>query len=442
MEYFDVIGVGFGPSNLSVAVVLEEKELLESQKICFFESKASFAWHPGMLLENTQMQISFIKDLATLRSPTSQFTFLNYLHQQGRMEQFANLREFYPSRHEFNDYLVWAANFFSQYVHYSHQVVSISPCKDETNTIELLRVKVKNTLTDEIRTVTTKNLILAIGGKPAFPEAVELINVKNAIHSAHFLPKLKEGFSDNHQKNRFLVVGSGQSAAEIFTHLMDNYPNSQVTATMRGYAYKPADETEFVNEIFSTSMVDTFYSAVDDNGKRLLEKHKDTNYSVVDPELIRDIYKRLYEQKVTQKSQHQVRNFLELNTLVENDNGCQALFTHTMSKETVALGYDAVFLATGYERIEHHSLLNDLSDYLLMNTDAQFQVNRHYKVQTSSNFSAAVYLQGTNEHTHGLSDTLLSILAVRADEIVNSIFDTSINIKVSNEGQANASYRV
>ncbi|KFZ18580.1 hypothetical protein V501_01136 [Pseudogymnoascus sp. VKM F-4519 (FW-2642)] len=36
--------------------------------------------------------------------------------------------------------------------------------------------------------------------------------------------------------------------------------------------------------------------------------------------------------------------------------------------------------------------------------------------------TAGVWLQGCNERTHGLSDTLLSILAVRSGELVRSIF--------------------
>ena len=63
-----------------------------------------------MLLEQAHMQVSFLKDLATLRNPTSRFTFINYLHEKGRLQDFINLKTFFPSRHEFNDYLAWAAS--------------------------------------------------------------------------------------------------------------------------------------------------------------------------------------------------------------------------------------------------------------------------------------------------------------------------------------------
>ncbi|NOJ47631.1 lysine N(6)-hydroxylase/L-ornithine N(5)-oxygenase family protein [Bradyrhizobium sp. WSM 1744] len=45
----------------------------------------------GMLLPGSDMQISFLKDLVSLRDPTSPFTFLNYLHKRGRFAGFHQL---------------------------------------------------------------------------------------------------------------------------------------------------------------------------------------------------------------------------------------------------------------------------------------------------------------------------------------------------------------
>jgi len=45
------------------------------------------------------------------------------------------------------------------------------------------------------------------------------------------------------------------------------------------------------------------------------------------------------------------------------------------------------------------------------------KVNRSYRMDGP----APVYLQGVNEDTHGIADSLLSVLAVRAGEIVADI---------------------
>jgi L-ornithine N5-oxygenase len=55
-------------------------------------------------------------------------------------------------------------------------------------------------------------------------------------------------------------------------------------------------------------------------------------------------------------------------------------------------------------------------------------VGRDYSVhfeQGTVQPDAGIFLQGCNEKTHGLSDTLLSILAVRGGEMVDRIFGHS-----------------
>ncbi len=128
-ENYDIVGVGFGPSNLGLAIAIEEHNRTcaptERLTACFVESKDEFAWHPGMLLPGTTMQISFLKDLATQRNAGSEFTFLAYLSEHGRLNHFINLQTFFPSRLEFHDYLTWAAGKVDATVHYGTRAVDV-----------------------------------------------------------------------------------------------------------------------------------------------------------------------------------------------------------------------------------------------------------------------------------------------------------------------------
>lgn len=57
--------------------------------------------------------------------------------------------------------------------------------------------------------------------------------------------------------------------------------------------------------------------------------------------------------------------------------------------------------------------------------EQRWSVGRNYGVQFEKgtvSSDAGLWLQGCNEGTHGLSDTLLSILAVRGGEMVDNIF--------------------
>ena len=63
-DVVDVLGVGFGPANLALAIALAESPD-RIGTVRFLERREAFAWHQGMLLPGTSMQISFIKDLVT-----------------------------------------------------------------------------------------------------------------------------------------------------------------------------------------------------------------------------------------------------------------------------------------------------------------------------------------------------------------------------------------
>lgn len=105
---YDIVGIGFGPSNLALAAAISEEKWHKLSAL-FLEKAPRFAWHKDMLLNDAEMQITFLKDLATLRNPSSPYTFLNYLHDKGRLSKFINLKNFHPSRIEFNDYFCWVA---------------------------------------------------------------------------------------------------------------------------------------------------------------------------------------------------------------------------------------------------------------------------------------------------------------------------------------------
>src|ERR1700756_871269 len=98
MRVYDVVGVGFGPSGLALAVALDECEHLLD--CVFIERSVGVCWHEGMLMPDSRMQISCLKDLATLRNPYSRFTFLQYLKTVGRLNQFINLETLRTTRAE------------------------------------------------------------------------------------------------------------------------------------------------------------------------------------------------------------------------------------------------------------------------------------------------------------------------------------------------------
>lgn len=423
---YDVLGIGFGPSNLALAIVVQEAReagLDTSTRSLFLESKPAFGWHPGLMLDGARVQLSFLKDLATLRDPRSRFTFLTYLKQKGRLADFANLRNFHPTRVEFNDYYSWAASQVEDQVRYGREVVSVDVVPSPPGApVELLRLVVKDLEHDKLEAFTTRSLVVATGGVPRTPPGIDISASKRTLHTQDFLFRLERDFPDHEKAYRFVVVGSGQSAAEVFQYLMGRYPKAKVTAAIRRFAFKPADDSHFVNEIFHPEVIDFLFSLSDQKRMRVLESHMDTNYSAVDLDLIQEIYEALYQQKVRGENRAEIKPFLELKELKDTAHGTVHLSFHDrIHDEIVAMEADGAVLATGFDRPKQHPLLAKIHPYLQLADDGRYKVDRYYQIEARQNFLPRVFLQGFCETTHGLSDTLLSILPLRSEEIYRAV---------------------
>ncbi|WP_373388223.1 lysine N(6)-hydroxylase/L-ornithine N(5)-oxygenase family protein [Pseudomonas alcaligenes] len=411
LEY-DVIGLGFGPANLAIAVALEEDRRVREHglRYCFLEKKPAFEWHGGMLLDDSRMQISFLKDLATLRNPSSRYTFVNYLHQKRRLEAFINISTFTPSRLEYNDYLSWAASHFAERVHYGEEVIGVEPVLDGG---EVSRVKVISRLADgRTRARITRNLVVSIGGEPAVPELFRTLRDDGrVIHSAQYLERI-QGIAE---PRRIAVIGSGQSAAEIFSDLCGRYPNAEVSMVMRSQAMRPADDSPFVNEIFDPAYTDVVYGQAPEEREAFIQANAQTNYSVVNLDLIESIYHRLYQQKVTGHAPHSLLTQRSIEAVEAGAEGIRLGLNGPEGREERL--FDAVVLATGYRRDGYKRLLAGLQAHLGEG------VGRDYRLCCPPQMSAGIYLQGCCESSHGLSDTLLSVLAIRSQEVVDALLD-------------------
>lgn len=420
----DVLGIGFGPANLALAAALEEEaEAAGGRDLrrIFLERKPEPIWHPGMLIEDSLIQISVLKDLVTVRNPQSRFTFLNYLKVKDRLFEFLNLRDLFPTRIEFNDYLCWAAGELGSQVRFGREVVSVAPVAEEGREVELLRVVARDVTTGASEEYLTRNLVLATGGVPCFPEGFEPVPGGRAFHSSESMLRLDRDFPDKEAPYRFVVVGSGQSAAELFHHLITRYRNADVTATIRRYAYKPVDDSHFTNEIFFPQMVDFLYGLPEGKRRMVQDDCRDVNYAVVDTPLIRQIYRCLYQEKVLGRNRARILPYLHLEELAETEGVVMARFRDLLKDQDVFLEADGLILCTGYRWPREHPLLDGLSGYIQKGGSNEYKIERDYRLTTTASFSPGIFLQGFAEGTHGASETVLSLVAIRAGDILKSL---------------------
>lgn len=201
-----------------------------------------------------------------------------------------------------------------------------------------------------------------------------------------------------------------------------------------------------MNEVFNPDHVDNVFAQDPAIRAAALALDKATNYGVVRIELLEEIYNQLYAYKLQYESEndwpHRILNYREVQGMrdveidgrpavelqVQNNSG-KYLAHKPCSTENIPV--DLVVVASGYVRNAYEEMLQGLRELMPGGGDVEgknWTVGRDYRVDFEPGAvapDAGVWLQGCNERTHGLSDTLLSILAVRGGEMVDSIFGYS-----------------
>lgn len=416
----EVVGIGLGPANLALAITAVE-QAQDHLGWLFLEKQSKCLWHPGMLLEGSRLQISFLKDLVTLRNPQSYYTFVNYLKQNNRLDEFINLSTFNPTRIEFNDYLNWICSKLpAGLIQMNREVISLIPVKSKRGIVTDLEIHSKDT-TGNSTVIVSKNVAIAVGGTPSIPFKFSSKCNDRIFHSSEYLKRIS-AFNDINQLS-IGVVGTGQSAVEIIMHASKKFPLSNVYSIQRKSALKPADSSPFVNEVFFPRNVEFMYRLGNDSKRRQqLEEYQNTNYAAVDIEILQELYRKMYEDRISGHNQiHMISNVDIMDVAVSSNGQIHLGLKNYLSDKHVPIPpLDIVILATGYDRTTIPSFMEPIKDYLIYR-GKHLSLNRSYKVDTVEGFLPSLHIQGLSELSHGISDSLLSNLSVRSGEIQDSI---------------------
>jgi L-ornithine N5-oxygenase len=167
--------------------------------------------------------------------------------------------------------------------------------------------------------------------------------------------------------------------------------------------------------------VDDYYAAPEDVKRKLMGYHANTNYAVVDNDLIADLYRRVYREKVLGVRRLRVLNLSRVAELVESADGVRVTVESLSTGAREVLEADAVVCATGYREADPTDLLGELAGRCRRDAKGRLRVGRDYRVSTDDGVTGGLYLQGGTEHTHGISSSLLSNTSVRVAEILSSV---------------------
>ena len=169
-----------------------------------------------------------------------------------------------------------------------------------------------------------------------------------------------------------------------------------------------------VNEIFDPHRVNEFFNLPTQAQRHSLDRNKNTNYSVIRPELLDDLYELMYHQRLREPDetewQHKIITCREVVGHEETtDSGTRLRLRDTMHN-AISLSdtsFDLIIASTGYLRNAHEAMLD--STKALLQTD-DFEVGRDYRIKYRQNAvsdDCGVWLQGCCQDTHGVSSSCL-----------------------------------
>ncbi|MEV3857060.1 lysine N(6)-hydroxylase/L-ornithine N(5)-oxygenase family protein [Streptomyces sp. NPDC050095] len=399
----DFIGIGLGPFNLGLACLTEPIAELNG---VFLESKPDFEWHSGMFLEGAHLQTPFMSDLVTLADPTSPYSFLNYLKESGRLYAFYIRENFYPLRVEYNDYCRWAAAKLSS-IRFNTTVTEVRYDDDA----ELYVVTTENG-----ETYRARHLVLGTGTPPHIPEAVQGLG-GDAIHNSRYVQHKQE----LQKKESITLVGSGQSAAEIYYDLLSEidvhgYRLNWVTRSPRFF---PLEYTKLTLEMTSPDYIDYFHALPEATRYSLEEKQKGL-FKGIDGELIDAIFDLLYQKGLDGPVPTRLLTNSALRT-ASYDDGTYTIGLHQEEQDKAyEIRTEGLILATGY-KYAMPAFLEPVKDRIRLDGRGRFDVARNYSVDTTGR---GVFLQNAGVHTHSITSPDLGMGAYRNSYIIGELLGT------------------
>jgi len=404
---YDFIAVGVGPFNLGLACLTAPIENLEG---LFFDKNESFNWHPGMLLQDTTLQIPFMADLVTLADPTSPFSFLNYIKEQGKMYSFYIRENFLLLRNEYNQYCQWAIRKLPN-VFFNTEVTAIE--YDENQ--ELYIVNTLCTKTDVTTIYKTKKIVLGTGTAPHIPKSCQNLKGK-AIHSSTYI----QNKAELQKQKSITVLGSGQSAAEVFNDLLQEIDvyGYQLNWITRSSRFFPMDYSKLTLEMTSPEYVDYFYNLPSEKRDDLLKNQK-LLYKGINKDLIATIFDTIYNKKVITEIDVNLRTNAACTkaSFDENKQSFELELHQVEQDKRYRHKTDALVLATGYG-YKLPQFLEGIANRIQWDEKGRFAANRNYSID---NNASEVFVQNAELHTHGFVTPDLGMACYRNSYIIKEI---------------------
>ncbi|MCP3032746.1 lysine N(6)-hydroxylase/L-ornithine N(5)-oxygenase family protein [Halobacillus sp. A1] len=411
-QVYDVIGIGLGPFNLGMAALLDPVEEISA---LFLEKEEEFNWHPHMLIEGTTLQVPFFADLVSMADVTSKHSFLNYLQQHNRLYHFYFLEKFHIPRKEYNHYCRWVSERLDS-CRFGSEVTQVTtvPVAGET----VYQVTAEDQQTGRVYRYFAKHVVMGIGTEPRVPEAFQDALGESVFHTSAYLARKQ----DCKLGQSVAVIGSGQSAAEVFLDVAKRQEESggSLEWYTRSPGFFPMEYSKLGLEYFSPDYIDFFYKLPQAQKDQLLNE-QDLLYKGISADTIAEIYDHLYERTVGNMDPGiHLQAMTELIEIDQQGESIRLSGYQKMTGEPVEVEADLVILGTGYQpRVP--AFFKEMKEAIIWDEQGRLVVNKGYDLATRLQTAGEIFIQNGELHTHGVGTPDLGLGAHRNAVIINQI---------------------
>ncbi|WP_185968511.1 lysine N(6)-hydroxylase/L-ornithine N(5)-oxygenase family protein [Paracoccus sp. M683] len=398
MTRYDLLGIGIGPFNLSLAALADAVPGLRCR---FVERRPRFAWHPGLMIRGAMMQTSFLKDLVTPVQPTSRWSFTNYLVESGRFFDFMASRQGSASRAEFADYMGWAAHGLDSTVFGDH-IESVSH-DGQGFTIAAASG----------RTWHSRAISIGNGLQPNLPDFAQ--PGPDWLHASRWLDR-----KITLAGRRIVVIGGGQSGAEIVLDLL-SLPDrpARIIWISRRSSYWTLQDGAFIDQFFAPDYVAAWRQQSAPARHAVLAEQKYASDGITQA-TADAIYQALYEHRRQGRRDVLLRPGREVRA-IRRRGARQLIESRVEGSETPEYcEADLIVRATGY-RQTFPDFLQPLAGRMQHQPDGALTLNESYRVIWDGPQDTPIYAMNHGRRSHGIADPQISLAAWRSAVILNDL---------------------
>ncbi len=406
LPYFQAVGIGAGPANLSLAALLQATT---DSQIALFDKASGSAWHSALLHPGVRMQTSWMKDLVSLVDPTHKLSFLNYLVTQGRLFAMMNSQFEVIPRREYMRYLAWAADQIEN-IHYDTPI-------DEVNFVEGEGFYAVSAGRPVAR---SEHLVIGVGTRPSIPAGLAGLPADRAFIADDLTSQLPAMSAD--RSVAVAVIGGGQTGVEAVLRLL-GAGFTRISWLGRRQWFQTIDDSPGANDMYRPAHQQFLQGLTRTTRKRLIEDANPTGDALT-PGALRTLYQANYDGMLETDrfpvlmlpGRDVTEAQLDGDELVLQCATAEKLEEHRVRYAIIAVGRQSApvpFSAELRERID-------------VDEDGDIVVDEDYSVRWKGMNGHRIYALNRARFSHGIADANLTLLPIRAALVLNSMLGREV----------------